>query len=274
MSVMVSAEYIMARRATISLSRTSFWFALGLILMTVLMIAFFPTVRENAEELEDAYSGLSEELLEAFGFGSTLDLGTYSSFMNAEMLSLVFPITVSVFAIMQGAATVAKEVETGTVSLWLSIPVERWRLLLGKIIALALGSVFISATTTAATGIGSIVVDGDMTVGSNVGLFIVLLGYMIAVGGIAVGCSSFARERGRAGAYAAAIVLTCYMMKIVASFSSDFRWVRYLSLFTAYQPLPALQDGTVPAATIILYLIGIAGAGFGLIYFQRRDIVI
>ncbi|MEZ4522516.1 MAG: hypothetical protein R3A46_12860 [Thermomicrobiales bacterium] len=104
--------------------------------------------------------------------------------------------------------------------------------------------------------------------------FVVLLGYMCAVGGIAIGCSSIAHDRGRAGAYAATIVLTSYMLKLVSSLSTTFDWLRYFSIFTAYLSLPALQKGTVPPETAVLYLVGAAGAGFGLVYFQRRDIVI
>lgn len=268
------AEFVMARRATISLHRTASWYAFGLVLMTALMVAFYPTVRESSEDLEKAYSGLPEGLLEAFGFGATLDLGAYSAFINAEMLGLIFPITAGIFAIMQGAATVAREIDSGTVSLWLSIPVDRWRLLLGKIAAIVAGSAFISAANAGATGIGSLIVDGDLTLGSTMSLFVVLLGYMVAVGGIAIGCSSFASDRGRAGAYAAAVVLTCYLLKLVASLSDTFDWLRYFSVFTAYRSLPALQTGTVPGATLVLYLVGIAAAGLGLIIFQRRDIVI
>lgn len=274
MTANARAELLMARRATISISRTAFWFAFGLSVMTALMVAFYPTVRESSEDLEDAYSGLPEGLLEAFGMGATLDLSSYSTFMNAEMLGLVFPITAGVFTVMQGAAAVAREVESGSISLWLSIPAERWRLLLGKIAALLAGSIFISGATALVVGVGSVIVDGDVTLAATFSIFVVLLGYTVATGGIAIACSSFANERGRAGAYAASILLACYMLKLIAGFSETFDWLRYLSIFTAYQSLPALQDGTVPAATAILYLVGIATAALGLIIFQRRDIVI
>lgn len=273
MTISAHPEYLMARRATLRLSRTAFWFALGLSLTTLLIVAFYPTVRDSSDDLEKAYRDVPAELLEAFGI-ETLDFSAYSSFINAEILGFIFPITAGIFVIMQGAATVAREVESGTISLWLSVPVDRWRLLLGKIVALLLGSAFIAATTAASIGIGNLLVDGDLSGGSVVSIFVVLLGYMVAVAGVAVACSSFTNDRGRAGAFAAAFVLAGYILKIVAGFSVTFDWLRYLSIFTAYKTLPALQDGTVPSATITLYLVGILAAALGLIIFQRRDIVI
>ncbi len=274
MSAGTRAELLMARRATTSISRTALWFALGLAVMTALMVAFFPSIRSSSAELEDAYSNLPDGLMEAFGVGAEFDLGRYSSFMNAEMLGLVFPIAAGVFAIMQGAATVAREIESGSISLWLSIPTERWQLLLGKIVAVLAGSVLIAGATAAVVGIGSVIVDGDVTLAATLSVFAVLLGYMVATGGIAVACSALANERGRAAAIAAAIVLVCYVAKLIAGFSDTFDWLRYLSLFSAYNSLSALQDGAIPPATAVLYGVGIAGAIFGLISFQRRDIVI
>ena len=274
MSVTAIPEYRMALRSTAAVSRTALWFAFGLVLTAVLMVAFYPTVRDNSEDLESAYSGLPEGLLEAFGIEGGLSLSEYSNFMNIEMLGLIFPIAVAVFAIMQGAGTVAEEVETGTVSLWLSIPVERWRLLLGKSIALIVAGGFISAVTALTVWFGSVLVDGDVAAGGALALFVVLLGFTLAVGGIAVLSSSFANSRGRAGAIAAAVVLAGYILSIVASLSQSFDWVRFLSIFTAYKPLPAMQDASVPAATLALYAVGLACGAAGLLIFQRRDIVI
>ena len=274
MNVTAIPEYRMAYRSTVAVSRTALWFALGLTLTSLLMVAFYPTVRDNSEDLEDAYSGLPEGLLEAFGIEGGLSLSEYSNFMNIEVLGLIFPIAVAVFAIMQGAAAVAEEVETGTVSLWLSIPVERWRLLLGKSLALIIASGFISAITASTVWLGSVLIDGDVSAAGALALFAVLLGFTLAVGGIAILSSSFANSRGRAGAIAAAVVLAGYILSIVASLSQSFDWLRYLSIFTAYKPLPAMQDGSVPLATLALYAVALASGAMGLFIFQRRDIVI
>ena len=274
MNVTAIPEYRMAYRSTVAVSRTALWFAFGLMLTALLMVAFYPTVRDNSEDLESAYSGLPEGLLEAFGIEGGLSLSEYSNFMNIEMLGLIFPIAVSVFAIMQGASTVAGEVETGTVSLWLSIPVERWRLLLGKSLALVVASGFISAITASTVWLGSVLVEGDVTFTGALALFVVLIGFTWAVGGIAILSSSFADSRGRAGAIAAAVVLAGYILSIIASLSQNFDWVRYLSIFTAYKPLPAMQDASVPLATFALYGVALASGAAGLLIFQRRDIVI
>ncbi len=270
-----SINLTMTKRTTINISRTTILFSLGLVLMSILMIAIFPTYSKSSADFDELVDSLPKGVLEGLGMGSTIDLSQYSNFMNIELLSLIFPITAGIFIIMQGAAVVASEIESGTVSLWLSIPVQRWRLLLGKLVALLLASLVVAGSTAATIGIGSPIVDGDVTLKGTINLGIVLLGFTLAMGGIAVFFSTFSNQRGRAALLAALVMIVGYVLSIAASSAESLDWLRYFSIFTAYKPLEAMTGDSFPlAATLVLYLIAIVASVAALMTFDRRDIVI
>jgi ABC-2 type transport system permease protein len=262
---------VMFRRALADLRWTVFWYALGLAVYAVLIMSFYPTVRENAQMTQQLMEAFPKAMMDAFG---AADMASLSGFVGGKFLNVMWPIIVGVFVIMAGAATVAREVERGTIELLLSVPESRTRLLLAKLAALLVGILALVAVTVGALALGAALVDETLGAGELVALGAVLTCLAVAVGGFTVLLSSFAKERARPAGISAGIMLASYLAWVVSGLSEDWEWLKYASIFTAFDPQRALASGEVePVHLAVLIGIGLACTVGALIIFGRRDAI-
>lgn len=261
---------IMLRRAIKDLRWTVLWYAVGVAIYSVAIMAVYPTMRTNAEAFQNIIKTYPEAFLKAFGVSP--NMFDMAPFISAEFLNVIWPLIVAIFVIMAGTAAVAQEIERGTIELWLSIPVSRVRLLSAKIASLGIGIFVIVLATVVSIEIGALLVGEDFGVSRLLTLFPVLMAFPVAVAGYSLLFSAFASERGKVAGLAAVVTLGFYLMWIFAALVDRLSWLRYLTIFTAYNPQHALERGTVNWLQVIALLaIGLAGAASSLVIFQRRD---
>ncbi|ACZ39201.1 ABC transporter permease subunit [Sphaerobacter thermophilus] len=261
---------VMLRRATRDLQFTVLWYGLGLFLYGVFILLLYPTVRDNTEMLDQYLQAFPPAVQAAFGIS---DMGTFAGFVGAEYLNVVWPLIVGVFVIMTGAGLVAQEIDRGTVEFWLSVPETRTRLLLGKLGAFLAGIVALVAITLLGLVIGGALVGEAIGPAPLLATGVVLLSFPVAVGGYSVLLSSLSSDRGRPAGLAAGITLLFYVLWVVSSLSERWDWLRYLSIFTAFEPQEALASGTIPIGVLVLFAIGIVSALGALVIFERRDVI-
>ena len=81
-------------------------------------------------------------------------------------------------------------------------------------------------------------------------------------------------ERGKPAGLAAGLTLAFYLAWVLAGLSDRWRWLKRLSIFTAYKPQQALARGEVPVPEVLTLLaIGLACAVAALAVFRRRDAI-
>ncbi len=118
------------RQALSDARRSLLWWAVGLVLYTVMLLAFFPLLKGNAA-VTDLMRSLPESLRALAGD----NLGTPAGYVGGKLLSLM-PVLLSVFAALQGAALIAGHEERGWLEFPLAQPLTRGALLLGRTLAL------------------------------------------------------------------------------------------------------------------------------------------
>ncbi|HLJ68311.1 MAG TPA: ABC transporter permease subunit [Chloroflexota bacterium] len=258
----------MFRRAVNDLRWTAIWYSLGLALYALCMVAFYPSMGKSAA-YQQVLKVWPEELLHVFGIS---DFGTFAGFMGGELLNLMWPLIAAAFLITVGTATVAQEVERGTIELWLSIPLPRWRLLSSKVVALLTGALALVAATVASIAVGAGIIGESLTVGGLLGLGLELLAFSIAVAGYSAFFSSLSSTRGRAAGLAAGLTVAFYLGFVVAGFSDRWSWLQHFSIFSAYQPQQALATGSADLlGAAALLALGALSAATALLIFERRD---
>lgn len=263
---------VLIRRAVTDMRWTVLWYAIGLAVYGLFISLYFPAVRDNAGTIEEFLQSFPEALIEAFGIS---DMSSFSGFLGAEFLNLIWPLIVSIFVIMAGAAVVAQEIERGTAEYWLSVPESRASLLSSKLVSLLAAVIALVLVTMIVIQVGALLVDEQVSMRGLWAMGVVLLAYGVAVGGYAALFSSFASERGKPAGMAAGLTLAFYMLWVLSQLSERWDWLRYLSIFTAYQPQEALATGSIPVVgVLILLLIGLASAAGAIAVFQRRDVIV
>ena len=261
---------IMLRRAIKDLQWTVLWYAIGVTIYSLAIMSVYPTMKKNATAFQDIMKNYPEAFLKAFGVSS--NMFEMAAFISAEFLNVIWPLIVAIFVIMAGTATVAQEIERGTIEFWLSVPESRARLLSAKIASIWLGIIVIALATVVSIEIGAVLVGESFGFSRLAMLFPELVAFPVAVAGYSLLFSSAASERSKVAGLAAVATLGFYLMWVFAALVNGLHWLRFLTIFTAYKPQQALESGTVDWLQIIaLLVIGLAGAAGSLVIFQRRD---
>ena len=257
------------RRSFLDQRWTLLWFGLGIAAYTLLIVAFWPTAKNNAALFSSYISQLPEAFVKAFGIA---DIAHFEGFIGAEELNFMWPLIVLVFVIMAASSFVAGEIDRGTVELWLSVPVARWRLLSAKQIALLIGIVVLAAITVALIAVAGRLANEPLATSGLLATGVVLSALCIAVGGYTSLFSSIFSSRGSAAGLAAGVTIGSYLLGILSGISKDFDWLKYLSITSAFHPQQALLNGAADAGEVsVLMAVGVVTALVSLAVFQRRD---
>ena len=146
---------------------------------------------------------------------------------------------------------------------------------MAKLVALAAGGLVIALVTVVVIGVGAPLVDGEAPLAGLAALLVVLLAFVLAIGGLAAALSAIMSERSKAAGIAAAFTLGAYLLNVVAGLGESWSWLRYLSIFAAFKPQQAFADGALPVLEIgVLLLIAGIGSAASLLIFQRRDLAV
>src|SRR5512136_2236331 len=106
--------------------------AAGVAVLPIWLVLMYPSVQRSAADVQRYVDNLPEAFKNMF-MGEGSDYGSPIGFMDAELMSFMTPIVLIVFAVGLATAQIAGEEERGTLSLLLSYPVSRTRLVAQKL---------------------------------------------------------------------------------------------------------------------------------------------
>jgi ABC-2 type transport system permease protein len=247
------------------------WWSAGLVGYVVLIVAVWPTVRDNPA-LAKLHETLPEELKAFVSFGGEFDYSTPSGYLGGELFSFMVPLLLIVASIGAGARALAGEEERGTLELLLGNPLSRERLALEKLAALTaevvgLAVVLFLALITGSAAASIHVSAGHLAAATTSALLLALgfgaaafaLGAATGRGAIAIGLSA-------AGAVAA------YLVNGLAPLVGAIDSVRWLSPWYHYVAGDPLRSGLSAGHALVLVAIAVVAAAAGIAAFNRRDI--
>jgi ABC-2 type transport system permease protein len=251
--------------------RSFVWWSLGLVGLVALMVAVYPTIRDNPEmnRLVEEYP----DALKAFiAFGGAVDYTSGAGYLGSELFSLMIPLLFLVSAVGNGAGAVAGEEERGTLDLLLSNPVTRRRVALEKLGAMTLELAGLGVVLWAALWLGGLPVDLDVSAWhlaaatASAGLLALGFGAIAFMVGAATGHRAVAIGVATAGAVAA------YLVNGLAGLVEVLEVPQKLSPFYHYAAGDPLRQGLAVDHSLVLVAITVAAAVVGVAAFERRDL--
>lgn len=245
--------------------------ALALAGLVGMYAAVYPSVKGNS-----SYSNVIDQMpkaLRALFTAGGGDLTTPAGYLNTELMTLMGPILVLVYAIGAGAAAVAGEEDRGTLDLLLANPVTRARVVVEKFAALVAGVSVLSAAMWLAVVAEGRAVGLDLPVGSSaaamvhLGLLGVEFGALALLVGAATGHLTAAR------AVPGGLAVVAFLVNGLAGYVTWLGPVRPASPFYQYIGHDPLRTGLWGAAAAVsvasaAVLVAVAVAAFG-----RRDVL-
>lgn len=247
------------------------WWAVGLVGYVVLIVAVWPSVRDNPAliKLHETYP---EELKAFISFGGEFDFGTPTGYLGAELFSLLVPLLLIVAAVGAGARALAGEEERGTLDLLLANPVSRMRLTLETLAALVaevagLASVLFVALVAGAAAAGMDVSATDLAAATLSALLLAL-----AFGAIAFALGAATGRRAIAIGVSAAGAVAAYLVNGLAPLVDVIDSIRWLSPWHHYVAGDPLREGIATGHALVLVAIAAVAAVVAVLAFDRRDI--
>ncbi len=242
----------------------------GLIAAALMVLAIYPTIRDNSGFI-DLVESYPEALLAMLGIDAT-DYLSGAGYLSAQLYAVYVPLFMLMLGIGFGARAIAGEEDQGTLVMLLGNPITRTRVLMEKAAALTclvavplLGVAVTILTVGPAFGV---------TVNVRGVLAVTLLAYLLAVahGFIAMAAGSAGLRRGAAVAVAALVAAAGYLVNGLASLVHDLAWLRRLSPFYYYQEHDPLRGGAVAGDAAVLAALALAALAVALPLFRRRDL--
>ena len=251
--------------------RALVWWSVGLFGTVLMYAAVYPSIRDNAETLNEYLESFPEVFREAF-LGEGVDFASPAGYLSTELFGFFGPLLLLLYAIGAGARAIAGEEERQTLDILLATPVPRRRVVTHKFGAMVLGVVLLCAVLWA-----SIVLLGppfelnlglvDLTAATaSVGLLAIAFGALA----LAIGCTT--GRRGLAIGLSAGIAAATYLFDVLAPSVDAIAWLEQLSPFYYYSGNQPLLNGLDPLHALVLALIAAVAFGYALFAFERRDI--
>lgn len=243
---------------------------LGIVALVAMYAAVFPSVSKSND-----YATIMQQMPEAYKALFTVgggDLSTPTGYLNTELMSLMAPLLVLLYAITAGANGIAGEEDRHTLDLLLAQPVSRTRLVLEKVAALTVGVALIVGVM----GI-SLVVGGALTEwrlpSSHVVAAMVQLGLLgVEYGVLAVAVGAATGHPGIAKAVPALLAVAGYLVHGLAPLVNWLDELKPVTPFRAYIGDDPLRTGLPVRWTAVLLASSVVFVIAALLAFRRRDI--
>lgn len=250
------------------------WWTIGSVVMTLVILALYPSIRDQAAQMNQVINQLPKELrgLKTGGAGS-VDVGDPLQFLNSQLFYATLPILWIILAITRGAGVLGKEEQSHILELLLARPLSRTKLLLAKMLAVAGEFAIVGGVTLLVIVLFAPMF--DMHVGT---LRLIITTLYTALFSMSFGFIAFALHAASAFTKRAATAIAVsvgFGGYILASLSSLTDWLDIPVKFMPYHyftPLDTLQGNTPRGLVIYLLLIGIVGTAVALVGFRHRDI--
>jgi ABC-2 type transport system permease protein len=251
--------------------RALFWWSAGLVGMVTLMVAVFPTVRDNPE-LTTLVEDYPEALRAFIAFGGDVDYTSGAGYLGSELFSFMVPLLLLVAAIGAGARATAGEEEAGTLDLLLANPLSRRRLVTEKIAALAGEIAALGFVLWIALLVGVEIVGMDVSAFHLAAATTSASLLAIAFGVVALLIGAVSGRRGVAIGVTAAGGVAAYLVSSLASLVGALEPAQKLSPYYHYVASDPLRRGLELGHVAFLVGLALLAAIAALVAFERRDL--
>lgn len=248
------------------------WWVLGIIAFVALELAFYPSIRDQAAELEKSFSSLSDSAVALFS--DTGDFFSPVGYLSGQIFYLLMPMLLGILAIGAGTSLIGREEREGTLELLLSRSISRSRLMAAKAVTGVLIVLVVGAVGALTTAVMAKLVDLPIPFGN-----IMLTGLASTVLAISFGAVAFMITMLGRNARLASVGLSSLVALVgylLTSLAGNVSWLSGPSKifpFAYYHPAEILE-GTYNWLNI-LFIVGVIVlcSAVSWFAFRRRDLV-
>jgi ABC-2 type transport system permease protein len=246
------------------------WTGLGMAALGFYFMWLYPAIGKmfDLQSMLDKFP----PALKALVGGSLIDVSTPTGFLNMELFPLMLPLILGGFAVAVASGATAGEEARGTMDVLLSEPVQRWRVVTDKAVALSIATIVVAAALFVGLVAGAAVAGTSLALDKVVAGLVsgTLLG--LAWAGIALALAAFSGNRALAVGLTAALLVVTYFVNAMAPLVDVLDRIKVISPFYYYIGGDPIRNGLNVGHAAVLAAIAVAGFVVALVSFERRDL--
>lgn len=235
------------------------WWSIGVGVYVVMIVAFYPTIRDS-----DSYAEVAEDypdaVKELFGGAERFDFTTGVGFVDVQLYSLILPALLVAAAVGYGAAILGGEREAGLLDLVLANPLTRRRLATEKAVGLVVTVAILATVAGTGVAVAGAAVDLGVAVGNIVAATATLALLALFHGLVAMGAGAWTGRRASGVAAGVVVFLFGYLISVLAGLVDALSAIDVLSPYQYYAGSDPLVDGW--SVIDVGVLVGLCAAAF------------
>ncbi len=245
------------------------WWSLGLVALITLTLLLYPSIRDQADQLNKSFN-LSGGTLDLFG---GTDFFSPAGYLNSQLIYFTLPLVLAILAIGLGTSLIGREESSGTIKSLLARPISRGKLLAAKAIAGILVVFIVTAITSAVTVGLCKLVNLGIPLGDIAGACFACFMLVLTFGAAAFLLTATGRGRIAAMGVAVAYGMGGYL---VSSLAPSVHWLERPSVIFPYHYYQTadILHGTFAWRNMVFFALFTLVCGvLSWLAFRRRDLV-
>lgn len=247
-----------------------FWWSVGIAFFIFINMIFYPSFKQDAEQLQQTFDNLSDSALQLLGGSS--DFFSPIGYLNSQVFFITLPILLGILAISLGSNLIAKEEQGKTIETLLSRPVSRSRFLLAKVLSGVFILFFVTLIGLITTVLSAELVDLEVTAAKMSLVTLVCFLMVLSFSAVAFILTATGRAKGASIGIATTVAFGGY---IISSLAGTVDWLKApakLFPFEYYQSEAILRE-TYNWANVWFFVAVIAVLGIlSWVIFKKRDL--
>lgn len=249
------------------------WWAIGMLAITAITVAFWPTIQKDSEALLQLMENLPEGMLGLFGANSAVDFLTGPGFVNSRVFASVGSFIAIFFAISMGTAAIAGEEDQGTLDMLLANPIPRSRVVLEAFGAQALLTTALAALVWVALMVFNPILDVGLSLAGTTAASVGMVLLALSFGSLALMIGALTGKRSLTTGVAAGVTIATFFINGLAPLIDSIAWTQRLTPFYWMLDHNPLVNGFQWELLVLVAAIAafVAVAVWG---FRRRDVTV
>jgi ABC-2 type transport system permease protein len=249
---------------------STLWWSFAIAVFLFINMIFYPTFKNDAEELQKSFENIPDAALQLLGGSS--DFFSPIGYINSQVFFIMLPMILGILAIALGAGLLAREEQDKTIESLLSRPISRTNLLSSKALSGVIILFIVTMVGLLTTIITAKIVDLEVSTAVLIKTTVICFLLTLSFGAVAYLLSATGKARSASIGIATFVALGGY---IIGSLAGTVSWLEVpakLFPFYYYQS-EAILRGSYNWNNIWYFVALIALCAIGSwITFRRRDI--
>ena len=254
-------------------TRATIYWLIGVSLLMVVMAAFYPSIRDSGQALDEYMNSLPEGMRKAFGLSGE-SLSSPEGYLVSQLYSNMYPVVLLILGFGMAGWSVAGSEADGTLELTLANPVSRRRVAIerfaGTTVVVALVT-FVSTGVLAATAV-PIGLDDGVPWWGLWSAALQTLAFVLVISALVFAVGAATASKGAAIAVGSGVAVAGFLIHALAPLAKvmeDLRWGSPWYWLLRENPVvtaPNLLNTVMPLGFTVVFV------GLGVLAFDRRDL--